>query len=239
MASIRSIPCEVNSVFALTSSRRMAANSVLTPCSINPRSENDAVRSTNPSPRRIAAFRRHSSRKRLHRISATATAADSSVLTSCYANTGSKNEGVLFSETLDEWMRDSTAEIVRNLRKAPLLVQIYASDDEAAEKVETEKAVADEWPAVTRRWKDGVAAPPDGVILVEELAGDEGGEDGTRAWGMVVQGKGAACGPVCYLMKTSRVGSGLGLGCTHFCLMKVEGVRESALSQLKNCWLLR
>ncbi|KAE9461253.1 hypothetical protein C3L33_06846, partial [Rhododendron williamsianum] len=186
----------------------MAANSVLTPCSINPRTENDAVRSTNSSPRRIAAFRRHSSRKRLHRISATATAANSSVLTSCYASTGSKNEGVLFSETLDEWMRDSTAEIVRNLRKAPLLVQIYASDDEAAEKVETEKAVADEWPAVTRRWKDGVAPPPDGVILVEELAGDEGGEDGTRAWGMVVQGKGAECGPVCYLMKTSRAGSG-------------------------------
>ncbi|KAF7145132.1 hypothetical protein RHSIM_Rhsim04G0103000 [Rhododendron simsii] len=33
---------------------------------------------------------------------------------------------------------------------------IYASDG-AAEKVETEKAVADEWTAVTRRWKDGVA----------------------------------------------------------------------------------
>lgn len=63
---------------------------------------------------------------------------------------------------------------VRNLRKAPLLVQIYASGDGSAEKVETEKAIAVEWPAVTRRWKDGIAPPPDGVILVEERAAVEG-----------------------------------------------------------------
>ncbi|XP_058182544.1 uncharacterized protein LOC131300629 [Rhododendron vialii] len=229
MASVSSVPYEVNSSFAvfnLSASRRMAPC-----CSINPRSKNDA----DSSPHRIATLRGHSSRRRLPRISAAATASNSSVLAPRSGNDG----GVLFSETLDEWMRDSTAEIVRNLRKAPLLVQIYASGDGSAGKVETEKAVADEWPAVTRRWKDGVAPPPDGVILVEELAGDGGEEDGTRAWGMVVQGKGAECGPVCYLMKTSRVGSGLGLGCTHFCLMKVEGFRESAPSQLKNCWLLR
>ncbi|KAF7132451.1 hypothetical protein RHSIM_Rhsim09G0185800 [Rhododendron simsii] len=229
MASVSSVPYEVNSCFAafnLSSSRRMAPC-----CSINPRSGSDA----DSSPHRIATVRSHSSRKRLPRISAAATASNSSVLAPRSGNEG----GVLFSETLDEWMRDSTAEIVRNLRRAPLLVQIYASGDGSAGKVETEKAVADEWPAVTRRWKDGVAAPPDGVILVEELAGDGGEEDGTRAWGMVVQGKGAECGPACYLMKTSRVGSGMGLGCTHFCLMKVEGFRESAPSQLKNCWLLR
>lgn len=221
----------------------MIANSVFTPCSVNLRSDYSGINRTNSNPNGIVALRRRLSRRRLPRISATTTASNSSVLTPCAVNQRSKNDGVLFSENLDEWMRDSTAEIVRNLRKAPLLVQIYANGDGSVEKLETEKAIADEWPAVTRRWKEGVATPPDGVILVEEMAGDEDGgedEDGTtKAWGMVVQGKGAECGPVCYLMKTSMVGSGLGLGCTHFCLMKVEGFRESASSQLKNCWLLR
>lgn len=218
----------------------MAANSVFAPCSVNPRSGYNGINRTNSNPNRIVALRRLS-RRRLPRIATTAS--NSSVLTPCTVNQRSKNDGVLFSENLDEWMRDSTAEIVRNLRKAPLLVQIYANGDGSDEKLETEKAIADEWPAVTLSWKEGVAPPPDGLILVEELAGDEEGgedEDGTtKAWGMVVQGKGAECGPVCYLMKTSMVGSGLGLDCTHFCLMRVEGFRESALSQLKNCWLLR
>ncbi|CAI0459206.1 unnamed protein product [Linum tenue] len=77
-----------------------------------------------------------------------------------------------------------------------------------------------------------------GRKLETEKAVEE--EEATKAWGIVVQGKGAECGPVCYLLKTSRVGSsGLGLCCTHFCLMRVKGFRESAKSQLKNCWLLQ
>ncbi|KAL6992771.1 hypothetical protein U1Q18_010886 [Sarracenia purpurea var. burkii] len=143
-------------------------------------------------------------------------------------------------------MRDSAAEIVKNLREAPLLVQVFASNNGA--RLETEKAVAEGWPVVTRRWKDGETPPPDGLIFVEELGDGEGkgdphsveaDDDGTRAWGIVVQGKGAECGPVCYLMKTCRVGSGLGTCSTHFCLTKVQGFRESALSQLANCWLLQ
>ncbi|XP_052184371.1 uncharacterized protein LOC127796326 [Diospyros lotus] len=158
-------------------------------------------------------------------------------------NRPSDESGALFSEKVDEWMRGSAVEIVKNLREAPLFVQVYASNNGAAAppRLQTEKAVAEEWPVVERRWKDGTAPAPDGLILVEELQSneDQEEEEGTKAWGVVVQGKGSECGPACYLLKTSRVGSGLGLCSTHFCLMKVKNFRESALSQLTNCWLLK
>ncbi|CAL5404749.1 unnamed protein product [Camellia sinensis] len=202
-----------------------------------------AVERTNPNPNRIAPFQ--SSRRAPPRISAATTTADYPISTSCSVNQegSNNNNGALFSSNLDEWMRDSAAEIVKNLREAPLFVQIYAANNGGATRLETEKAVAEDWPVVARRWKDGDTPSPDGLILVEELGGgdeeEEEEERVTRAWGVVVQGKGVECGPVCYLLKTSRVvGSGLGLCCTHFCLMKVQGFRESALSQLTNCWLL-
>ncbi|CAB4301525.1 unnamed protein product [Prunus armeniaca] len=160
-------------------------------------------------------------------------------------------------EKLDAWMRDSVVEIVKNLREAPLLVNVYGkgSTDEKP-WIETEKGVEEEnWEVLRRKWEGGVAPFPDGVIFVEELMDDDEGEgegerngDGegiTRAWGLVVQGKGAECGPACYLLKTSKVkagsgcGLGMGLGCTHFCLVRVNSFRETAQSQLKNCWLLQ
>ncbi|XP_059627893.1 uncharacterized protein LOC132270718 [Cornus florida] len=148
------------------------------------------------------------------------------------------NKEALFAEKLDDWMSDSVLEIVKNLREAPLFVQVY-DDENGTTRLETEKAIADDWPVLTRKWTAGESPSPDGVILVEELEDEDEDDDGMRAWGVVIQGKGVECGPVCYLLKTSRVGSGLGMGCTHFCLVRVQSFRESALSQLKNCWLLQ
>lgn len=154
-------------------------------------------------------------------------------------------------EKMDEWMKDSVVEIVKNLREAPLLVQVYDKGERTTLK--TEKAVEEEsWPLVMERWGKREAPLPEGLIFVEQLEKDEEEEEEeeekeeeeaeatTRAWGVVIQGKGVDCGPVCYLLKTSRArSSGMGTCCTHFCLMRVKNFRESARSQLKNCWLLQ
>lgn len=66
-------------------------------------------------------------------------------------------------------------------------------------------------------------------------------DGGTKAWGVLIQGKGMGreCSTTaCYLLKTCRVNSGLGLCGTHFSLVKVKNFRESAFSQFKNSWLL-
>ncbi|XP_020229051.1 uncharacterized protein LOC109810083 [Cajanus cajan] len=147
-------------------------------------------------------------------------------------------------ERLDRWMRESVVEIVKSLREAPLLVQVHAG---APSLTTDKKVVVEDWEAVKERWESGDSPLPEGVIFVEELDGEaaeeDGGERTTKAWGIVVQGKGVGCGPVCYLLKTSRVGSGPGPGMgvcsTHFCLMKVKNFRETVQSQLKNVWLLQ
>ncbi|XP_047946063.1 uncharacterized protein LOC125192508 [Salvia hispanica] len=149
---------------------------------------------------------------------------------------------------IDSWLQDSVPDIVKNLKQAPLLVQIYSGLDGGV-RIETEKAVAEEWPAAREGWRSGESKSPDGLIFVEELErGSELGEESesesklgvTKAWGIVVQGKGAECGPACYLLKTDRVCAGVGLGfCTHFCLMKVNNFRDSALDQFKDSWLLQ
>ncbi|XP_041006763.1 uncharacterized protein LOC121251550 [Juglans microcarpa x Juglans regia] len=145
-------------------------------------------------------------------------------------------------ENLDQWMRESVVDIVKNLRQAPLLVQVYEETEKggAATRLETEKAVKEKWAMVKSRWERGESPLPQGVIFVEELGEEERErESNTKAWGIVVQGRGAECGPVCYLLKTSRV-KGLGSTCcTHFCLAKVKGFRETTESQLKNCWLVQ
>ncbi|TQD98629.1 hypothetical protein C1H46_015877 [Malus baccata] len=170
---------------------------------------------------------------------------------------GSEAAAVAY-EKLDEWMRESVVEIVRNLREAPLLVNVYGrSSTDGRPRLETEKRVEeDNWDGLRRKWEAGVAPFPDGVIFVEELddndngggevnGKDDGGDAITKAWGLVVQGKGQESGPACYLLKTSKVnngsgfGLGMGLGCTHFCLVPVSSFREKAQSQLKNCWLLQ
>uniref|UniRef100_A0A2P2PKZ9 Uncharacterized protein n=1 Tax=Rhizophora mucronata TaxID=61149 RepID=A0A2P2PKZ9_RHIMU len=64
------------------------------------------------------------------------------------------------------------------------------------------------------------------------------GASNTREWGIVVQGRGADCEPVCYLLKTTSANSGLGASwCTHFCLIKVKSFKETAKSQFRKCWL--
>ncbi|KDP21649.1 hypothetical protein JCGZ_03320 [Jatropha curcas] len=152
------------------------------------------------------------------------------------SDSAAANAAVVY-EKLDEWMKDSVVEIVKNLREAPLLVQVYDKGETTALK--TEKAVEEEtWSTVKEKWGKRETPLPEGVIFVEQLDEEDPEEITTRAWGIVVQGKGVDCGPVCYLLKTSRVGSGLGAFCTHFCLMKVKSFRESTRSQLKNFWLL-
>lgn len=195
-------------------------------------------------------------------------------------NRSGSTEPVVY-EKLDEWMRESVVEIVKNLREAPLLVHVYDNEVEEAEarndgvesRMVMEKAAAEEgWAAAKGKWETGEAPLPQGLIFVEELGAAESKrheeaqndnvkdvaaeskrheeepnddvKDGvTRAWGVVIQGKGSECPPACYLLKTSTAGSGsgcgLGLGCTHFCLVRVNSFRETADSQLRNCWLLQ
>lgn len=136
-------------------------------------------------------------------------------------------------EKMEKWMPEAVVEIVKNLKQAPLLMQVYDSG------LKTEKAVAEKWPMVKESWSEVEA--PEGVILVEEIA-DEEEDEATKAWGIVIQGRGCEYGPSCYLLKTSRVRSGVvgsSAGCTHFCLTKVTSFRDTALSQLTNCWLLQ
>ncbi|KAK2982412.1 hypothetical protein RJ640_026255 [Escallonia rubra] len=124
------------------------------------------------------------------------------------------------NHNLESWMRDSAVEIVKNLKQAPLLVQVYAQE-ECSTKLQTEKADPERWSDLKREWKEGERPSPDGVILVEELKGKRdldseneinGEEEGdeTKAWGVVVQGKGEGkeCRSAFYLMKTSRVEAG-------------------------------
>lgn len=164
------------------------------------------------------------------------------------------NTAKIACESLDKWMRDSVVDIVKKLDQAPLLVQVFEENENrdrdeksgAGTRLETETAVEDNWAALKGRWESGEAPSPQGVIFVEDLGNgeEEEGERSeresrTKAWGIVVQGRGAECGPVCYLLKTSRV-KGLGSACcTHFCLARVKGFRETTESQLKNCWLVR
>ncbi|KAI3517503.1 hypothetical protein L1887_16718 [Cichorium endivia] len=146
------------------------------------------------------------------------------------------------SEKFDEWMRNSVTEIVKNIKQAPLLVQIYADG-----VVKTEKAVeAEDWPNVVKERPSS----PDGIILVEELgdkidpadSGDGLEEDGTKAFGVLIQGRFKGRDrfkSACYLLKTCSVNGGLGPFCTHFCLMKVHSFSKSASSQFNDCWLLQ
>ncbi|CAJ2641718.1 hypothetical protein L195_g006711 [Trifolium pratense] len=165
---------------------------------------------------------------------------------------GGTRDAVEAQEKLDRWMKESVVDIVKNLKDAPLLVQVYSKKKGETMLATEKEVVVDDWELVKERWENGETPMPEGVIFVEELGEDEtaenGGERGlkertTKVWGVVVQGKGVGCDPVCYLLKTSRVGSGPGTGMgvfsTHFCLVRVKDFRETAKSQLKNCWLQR
>ncbi|XP_028778891.1 uncharacterized protein LOC114735365 [Neltuma alba] len=178
---------------------------------------------------------------------------------------GDRAEGKDAADTidrLDKWMRDSVVEIVKNLREAPLLVQVFPTgyidgdnnnDDHmitttttTATLVTEKRAMEENWPEAKEKWRRDMALLPEGLILVEELTGDdqtgkerpEGGENTTKVWGVVVQGRRAGCGPACYLLKTTRVGSSQsGPFCTHYCLTRVKNLMETVDSQFKNLWL--
>ncbi|WCJ20082.1 hypothetical protein M5689_002341 [Euphorbia peplus] len=191
-------------------------------------------------PTSLPFSRTFSDKKRWRIASSAASPAETAVIRRNNKRVGgdgndSENRAVVH-EKVDEWMRESVTEIVKNLGGAPLLVQVYEGGETTTLAVEEAS-----WPAVMENWGKKEVAVPEGVIFVDQLEEEEEDEI-TRAWGIVVQGKGEGCGPVCYLLKTSRVGVDSGRGglcCTHFCLMKVKSFRESAKSQLKNCWLLQ
>lgn len=160
---------------------------------------------------------------------------------------GGRGEAIS-EERLEEWMRGSVFEIVKKIKKAPLLVHVYGGEGE----ITAEHAVEDEWEGIKMEWEKGERRLPDGIIFVEELCGPDGeveddDEGETKIWGIVVQGRGGGAGgdgsggPICYLLKTTVVsgGAGLGLYCSYFTLIRVTSFRESALSQFKNHWLLR
>lgn len=145
----------------------------------------------------------------------------------------------IFCDDLDGWVRGSVVEIVKNLKKAPLLAHVYCNNGGLMEVI-TEKGFAEDWPNLKKEWREGERKSPDGIILVEELKENEDldeEEKETKVWGILIQGKGPR-GPACYLLKTCRVNSGVGLFGTHFSLVKVNSFRESAFSQIKNSWLL-
>ncbi|CAN4087439.1 unnamed protein product [Withania somnifera] len=155
------------------------------------------------------------------------------------------------SRNFDEWMNVSMAEIVKNLKQAPLLVHVYANEDDDRRlgrppRIKTERAMLERWAMMKSEWESGKTTTPDGLIFVQELREelqdinqDSEEEELTKSWGVIVQGKGIEFGPACYLLKTSRVraGRGMDLFCTHFCLVRVKNFRESAMKQFRSCWL--
>ncbi|KAK4353859.1 hypothetical protein RND71_026053 [Anisodus tanguticus] len=123
-------------------------------------------------------------------------------------------------------MKVSMVDIVKNLKQAPLFVHIYANENDRGQErrpeIKTERALVEKWSILKSDWESGKTRTPDGLILVDELEelNENSEEVLTKSWGVVVQGKGIEFGPACYLLKTSRVraGRGMGLFCTHFCL---------------------
>ncbi|XP_042495911.1 uncharacterized protein LOC122075015 [Macadamia integrifolia] len=174
-------------------------------------------------------------------------------LSFCGEESNGTRKGEISTETLDMWMRDSVSEIVKKIEEAPFLVHVFSSKKNGKNKVthlDREKGAAKEWPFIKRRWEEreerGEYSTPDGIILVEELKDENEEEDGerrddesrTRAWGIVIQGRGLNCSPVCYILETCRVGSPSIGFCTHFCLVKAQCHGETALQQMKKSWLL-
>nr|GEU53685.1 hypothetical protein [Tanacetum cinerariifolium] len=144
------------------------------------------------------------------------------------------------TETLDELIHSSVTEIVKNIKHAPLLVQIYTNGEVNTSKVSKD---ANNW----KKHRSSLSSLLDGVILVEELGSnaDEHDIDGARAYGVLIQGKVKGrdeCMSTCYLLKTSSSGEHLGSGlgfCTHFCLMKVQSFHKNVFKQFNDCWLLQ
>ncbi|KAF6164671.1 hypothetical protein GIB67_035106 [Kingdonia uniflora] len=159
--------------------------------------------------------------------------------------------GVGSSGILEEWVKNSISEIVRNIGEAPFLMHVYSNNkgkvgsSSPRLEIEKEEAVTDSWPRIRRRWKQGNPMP-DGVILVEQI--DNGGDGNAnsnlsslkshsteRTWGLLVQGRGVDYA-ACYILKTCRVRSSLGF-CTHFCLVRANCFGDTAELQLRDSWI--
>ncbi|KAL6843530.1 hypothetical protein ACP4OV_026592 [Aristida adscensionis] len=145
-------------------------------------------------------------------------------------------------ETVEGWMRESIAEIVRNIGEAPFLVHLFSGDGgEDRVTVRREPAAPESWPDVRRRWGPGGQRRPDGIILVEQVAAaaaDGGASEAARqVWGLVVQARGMD-GAACYVLDTCRVRSPAGF-CTHFCLARAQCFGDPVELQLRNAWLNR
>ncbi|XP_057972815.1 uncharacterized protein LOC131160965 [Malania oleifera] len=155
---------------------------------------------------------------------------------------------------LDQWLRNSVTEIVKNIGDAPFLVHIYSdgtekgSDSHNGVRLVREKAAAENWPVIRERWEGGSCRAPNGILLVEELKSKDhhkgktnhadingGISPTTKLWGILIQARGLECS-ACYILKTCRVRSVFGF-CTHFCLVRVDRFLESAESQFKQLWL--
>ncbi|MQL85650.1 hypothetical protein Taro_018183 [Colocasia esculenta] len=187
---------------------------------------------------------------------------------------GKKRGGGTASEKMDQWMQECIVEIVRNIGEAPFLVYVFCNNDGSASgggegvgaalKLVMEAADPENWLAIRSRWDRGVASPPGGVILVEELQirGDDddggttraregrnttlgGGKPGdhgaaaeaSKTWGVLVQGWGGVDCAACYILSTCRVRSVFGF-CTHFCLTRARCFEDTADVQLKKLWLV-
>ncbi|CAN4101595.1 unnamed protein product [Withania somnifera] len=165
-----------------------------------------------------------------HRISASLSLSNPPSYSGGVIKEDQKTEAVL-SGKIDEWMKESVVDIVKNLKQAPFLVHIYEKDGKGGVKIKTDRAVVENWSVVKSEWESGEKRSPDGLIFVAEIG----------SMGVVVQEKGVEYSPACYLLKTTRVRAGLGMGlfCTHFFLARVHNFRDSALVQFKNSWLLQ
>ncbi|KAL5075344.1 hypothetical protein RYX36_014328 [Vicia faba] len=83
---------------------------------------------------------------------------------------GGKNDVVKAHERLDRWMRESMVDIVRNLRDAPLLVQVYSKRKGETVMIVTQKAIlVEDWEEVKERWEARESLMSEGVIFVEKL----------------------------------------------------------------------
>ncbi|XP_068649292.1 uncharacterized protein [Aristolochia californica] len=144
------------------------------------------------------------------------------------------DEEPVVPEMLDEWISESVTEIVRNVGDAPFLLLLYSMPKPGSKmRLEKEKAVAECWSLLQRRWREG-SRRPQGVILAERLKDSE--DDGSACWFLLVQGRGLHCG-ACYILKTNRIQSTSGF-CTYFCLVRAKCFGDSSDLQMKNSWLL-
>ncbi|KAJ8498324.1 hypothetical protein OPV22_008876 [Ensete ventricosum] len=151
-------------------------------------------------------------------------------------------------EKLDQWMRESIGEIVRNVGEEPFLMRIFSVGGAPGVRLESEAALPESWPRIKKRW-NRESRTTDAIILVEVLEQEEESgavaEEATatccvaggarRTLGLVVQGRGMDS-PACFILDTTRVKSSLGF-CTHFCLARAKCFGEPVHVQLRNAWL--